>query len=81
MIRRNFVRKKEDFVCLWGRHIDGDIPGDRLADCGGAMEPIKAVYEKGRFRIFYKCVECGKGFLVKAGKSDDRKELVRLARN
>ncbi|RLC34269.1 hypothetical protein DRH14_03365 [Candidatus Shapirobacteria bacterium] len=97
MIRRNFVRKKENFVCevcgfetigdgytdhcpkcLWGKHVDENIPGDRKSDCKGLMEPIMVIYDKGKFRIFYKCVECGKEFWVRAGKDDNRDELLRL---
>ncbi len=26
--------------CLWSRHLDDDVPGDRDADCGSTMEPI-----------------------------------------
>ena len=26
--------------CLWSRHVDDDVPGDRSADCAGSMEPI-----------------------------------------
>ena len=95
--RKNFVRKREDFVCevcgfkvigngytdhcpkcLWGKHVDKDIPGDRSSDCGGLMEPKRVIYEKNKYRIFYKCVECGKTGWVRAGKNDDRDELMEL---
>ena len=94
---RNFIRKKEDFVCevcgekvegdgytdhcpncLWGKHVDAEVPGDRASDCGGLMRPMGAVYEKGRFRIDYKCEECGYEFRVRAGKNDDKEKLMRL---
>jgi hypothetical protein len=26
--------------CLWSRHLDRNVPGDRKADCTGGMEPI-----------------------------------------
>jgi len=65
-------------ACLWGRHVDGDVPGDRASDCGGLMRPMGAVYEKGRFRIHYKCEGCGREFWVRSGKNDDREKLMEL---
>ncbi|MFA6250694.1 MAG: RNHCP domain-containing protein [Candidatus Shapirobacteria bacterium] len=65
--------------CLWGKHVDEEIPGDRASDCGGLMEPIKTVLEKGEFRIFYKCRKCGHGFVVREGKDDNRERLISLA--
>ena len=96
-MRRNFVRKKEDFVCdvcgakvtgdgytdhcdvcLWGKHVDMDLPGDRASDCGGLMEPMGVVQEKGDFRIDYRCEKCGHKFRVRRGKNDDMDKLVEL---
>lgn len=67
--------------CLWGKHVDQNIPGDRKSKCKGLMEPKRVIYEKGRYRIFYECVECGKEFWVKASKNDDREELMELINN
>ena len=96
-MNRNFIRKKENFVCekcgekvigdgytdhcpkcLWGKHVDDVLPGDRASKCQGAMEPIRTVYEKGRFRINYRCVECGHEFLVREGERDERERLLEL---
>lgn len=97
---RNFIRKKEDFVCehcgelvvgdgytdhcpkcLWAKHMDKLIPGDRESDCHGMMEPIKTNYEKGIFKIFYRCNKCGHEFGVREGRGDDRDELLNLLEN
>lgn len=67
--------------CLWGKHADEEIPGDRASDCGGLMEPVKAEYEKGKWRIFYKCQKCGHRFIVDAGKEDNKERLEELMRN
>ena len=75
--------------CLWGKHVDKIIPGDRESKCGGLMEPIEAVYEKGRFKIKYRCQKCTHEFSVRAAvakgyggqgrsKGDDRKMLMDL---
>lgn len=61
--------------CLWGKHVDEEIPGDRASDCGGLMEPVGAEYRRGKFRILYKCQKCGHRFKVDEGKGDDREKL------
>ena len=44
--------------CLFSRHLDIN-PGDRLADCGGLMEPIDVEKKHGKYRILHKCMKCG----------------------
>ena len=95
--RKNFVRRVESFTCencgervigdgytdhcpkcLWGRHVDESLPGDRSSKCGGMMQPVKTVYEKGKFRINYLCQKCNHEFWVREGKGDNRKMLIEL---
>jgi len=64
--------------CLWGKHVDREIPGDRESDCGGLMEPQKIVDKQGKYRINYRCLKCKHGFWVREGKNDDREELIKL---
>jgi ribosomal protein L37AE/L43A len=64
--------------CLWGKHVDKDIPGDRASECRGMMEPIGAVYEKEKFKIQYRCEKCGREFWVREGEEDDRNKLIEL---
>ena len=64
--------------CLWAKHVDRVIPGDRDSDCRGMMEPIKTQYEKGIYKIFYKCTKCRHEFGVREAKNDDRERLIEL---
>jgi len=64
--------------CLWGKHVDEEIPGDRDSDCKGLMEPVEAEYKGGKFRICYKCEKCNHRFVVDAGKSDNKEEILKL---
>ena len=66
--------------CLWGKHVDREIPGDRESECGGAMEPIRAVYKQEKFKILYRCIQCGHEFWVKAGKGDNREKLIDMVK-
>lgn len=64
--------------CLWGKHVDYETPGDRVSDCKGLMEPIRTSFEKGKFRIWYKCTQCSHRFWVREGKNDNRELLVKM---
>lgn len=47
--------------CLWSRHVDDRVPGDRKSDCHAAMEPIgKAVRRNGEQVLVHRCRGCGK---------------------
>ena len=44
--------------CLWSKHVDIH-PGDRLATCGGLMEPVGSMEKRGERIIVHKCIVCG----------------------
>lgn len=72
--------------CLWGKHVDEAIPGDRASQCRGLMKPVASEYKEDRFRIFYKCQKCNHQFWVKAAentknKNDNRELLMELLKN
>lgn len=46
-------------ACLHSLHVDGDVPGDRAADCGGEMAPVRAEQRDGGWRIEQACARCG----------------------
>ena len=66
--------------CLWGKHVDEEIPGDRASDCRGLMEPVgaKLIMSNVKFLINYKCTKCRHVFTVREGKGDDREKLMKL---
>lgn len=64
--------------CLWGKHVDRDVPGDRMSDCGGLMKPIETNYLAGKFKIHYKCSRCRHTFWVKAVEVDNKELLMEL---
>ncbi len=68
--------------CLWGKHVDFEIPGDRLSDCQGLMRPVKAKLQTSNFKykIEYKCTKCRHVFNVRQGKDDDRELLMELVK-
>lgn len=64
--------------CLWGKHVDREIPGDRASECRGMLEPVGAEYKSDKFKIHYKCMRCNYEFWVRESTDDDRKKLVEL---
>ena len=65
-------------ACLWSRHVDVN-PGDRAAECGGAMRPIGHESVRGRVMILQRCETCGFERRNQMGKDDDMAALIRLA--
>lgn len=63
--------------CLWSRHVD-ITPGDRLADCGGAMEPVGALSEGDDFVVVQRCVACGHTRRNRVAADDDRDAVLGL---
>ncbi|WP_406055578.1 RNHCP domain-containing protein [Kribbella sp. NBC_00889] len=66
--------------CLWSRHLDRNVPGDRKADCSGGMEPIAVtVRGEGRWVLIHRCTNCGRLRLNKTAGDDNVLLLMRLA--
>lgn len=46
--------------CLWSKHVDADIPGDRLNSCQGLMEPVSVFTRRtGEYVLVHRCTKCG----------------------
>ncbi|MFA6007292.1 MAG: RNHCP domain-containing protein [Candidatus Shapirobacteria bacterium] len=66
--------------CLWGKHVDEEIPGDRASECRGLMKPIEVAYLSGKFKIHYRCSKCRHEFWVWAAEGDNKDLLMELVR-
>lgn len=64
--------------CLWSQHVDND-PGDRAAECGGMMAPLRVEGGTGHFRILHRCTTCGIERRVDTTTSDSVDALFALA--
>jgi rubrerythrin len=64
--------------CLWSKHVDVN-PGDRLAKCGGMMEPVTIEAKDGGQIIVHKCIKCGYQKKNKAAKEDDFDVILKIA--
>ena len=65
--------------CLWSRHVDGRVPGDRKSDCHAAMEPIgRIVRRNGEQMLLHECRRCGKHDPNRIAADDHPLLLMRL---
>lgn len=44
--------------CLCSLHVDGDVPGDRAAACGGVMEVVSYETRAGLWVVTHRCRRC-----------------------
>lgn len=45
--------------CLYSKHVDGEVPGDRTGDCAGLMKPIGVFTRRsGEYVLVHKCEKC-----------------------
>jgi hypothetical protein len=66
--------------CLWSRHLDDGVPGDRAAPCAAAMEPIAVcVRGDGEWALVHRCAGCAAVRLNRIAGDDNALALMRLA--
>jgi RNHCP domain-containing protein len=66
--------------CLWSRHLDGRVPGDRAALCGGSMEPIAiCARSDGEWAVVHRCTGCTTVRVNRIAGDDNPLMLMRLA--
>ncbi len=65
--------------CLTSMHLDIE-PGDREADCGGAMEPVAVwVRKNGEWAIIHRCKICGALSSNRIAADDNPMKLMSIA--
>jgi len=66
--------------CLYSKHVDQNIPGDRSSSCQALMKPITSQLKSDQFIITHQCLKCQKTIKNKAFKNDNQKKLISLSR-
>lgn len=64
--------------CFASLHVDGDVPGDRSAECGGIMYPINYELKNWIIKILFQCSKCGKQHWNKRTEDDKVEKLNEL---
>lgn len=66
--------------CLWSRHVDDKVPGDRRSQCRGLMPPIGVETRRtGEFVLLHRCQICQKLSKNRLAGDDDFALALTLA--
>jgi ribosomal protein L37AE/L43A len=65
-------------VCLFSKHVDEEVPGDRKSNCKGLMVPVGIDRKHGQWRILFECEKCGKQWANRVSPADSSVELGKL---
>lgn len=65
--------------CIWSKHVDENIPGDRASSCLGLMEPVSIEIKSGQNILIHRCLKCGKITKNKAAENDNFEAILKLA--
>ncbi|MEI6499004.1 MAG: RNHCP domain-containing protein [bacterium] len=75
--------------CLWSKHVDDQVSGDRKSDCYGDMEPIALTFREegvdkygkkrqGEIMLVHRCIKCQKISLNRIAGDDDEDEIINI---
>ena len=66
--------------CLWSKHVDGLVPGDRAQTCQGLMEPVGVTTKSGgEYTLIHRCCKCGFERYNRVAGDDDTEKLTKLS--
>ena len=66
--------------CLWSKHVDDQVPGDRASQCQGLMKPVGVLVKRGEIsKIEHKCQKCGHQIFSPVKKNDNRDLLIKIS--
>ena len=66
--------------CLYSKHVDETLPGDRKSTCGSLMQPIKVEKDNKReWMIVHQCLKCKKTSRNKIAADDDQEKLAQVS--
>lgn len=74
--------------CLWSRHVDLRVAGDRLSPCRAAMQPVGLTTKQsqnkyardrdGELMIIHQCIRCEKLSINRIAADDSSDDLLML---
>ncbi len=67
--------------CLYSKHVDDLVPGDRKSTCLSLMKPISTQVKAGKFILFHQCLKCSKISRCKTSPEDNQDLLIKLSAN
>lgn len=67
-------------ACLFSKHVDGFVPGDRSSLCRGLMEPVSVfIRRNGEYVLVHKCLKCGFKRYNRIASDDDFDLVTKLS--
>lgn len=63
--------------CLYSVHVDQN-PGDRMAECGGLMKPVKIVQKHREIKIIHRCEKCKTEKINRLSPGDNQEMLLKI---
>lgn len=78
--------------CLWSKHLDDKVSGDRASECQGLMEPIGLTFKKegidkygkerqGEIMLIHRCEKCGKVVINRLAGDDEGDKVMEVFEN
>lgn len=67
--------------CLYGKHVDANLPGDRQSSCHGMLRPTGIRIKEQKQQIQYTCETCGKVSYCKIAKEDNYEIIISLSQH
>ena len=64
--------------CLYSKHVDLEVPGDRASTCHGLMKPVGVVVKADAKTLTHQCLKCGKEMKNQASEDDNFEEMLKL---
>ncbi len=66
--------------CLYSKHVDDEVPGDRANTCAGLMKPIGVFTRRsGEYVLVHKCEKCGFERFNRIAGDDDFDLVTKLS--
>jgi DNA-directed RNA polymerase subunit RPC12/RpoP len=68
--------------CLFSKHVDLNLPGDRESCCMQLMKPVSIDYSgKKGYLILHECLKCKKRILNKTAEDDNWDLIIKLSQD
>lgn len=59
--------------------MDLDVPGDRVNECQGLMEPIGVIQKRDKWRVVHRCVKCHQVRICDCDQIDNQTTIIELS--
>lgn len=66
--------------CLYSKHVDQNVPGDRDNPCRGLMEPIGVELDHGEYSLLHRCQKCGRITKNKTNPEDNFEKILEISK-